>query len=325
MKCMRYTMLAGMWFIAAFGNQTPSQPAIQHRAEKSSSTNPANLLGSIQKELRDSKYRQEILPNNFSYLLQLLEHGVKTNQPHDYAQNVFRLFGKLLKGSEYVNSYVFSTLMQQLPSLLKHHFAVPKIDSALTHLALHDMDVLERLQHSVTSVVYKKFTNEFTQCKENPELFLDDLTQKILSVTNHEISAKDLRQTVLGFVEVGLSKLIWNPNDHEKSWESVKTLAHNLATLMEHNVIDNVDDLDDLFWTLTHRFCYYLDLNGADMPLSFHAKVKNDIATQQLVLFDLEEQESFLQPKSECVLNTLLTQEAKRRAEDYNSLTKHVV
>lgn len=325
MKSMRYAIVAGMWFIAASGNEAQNPQPITRRAEKKSDTNPATLLSSIQKELRDPKYRQETLPNNFSYLLQLLEHGVKTNQPHDYAQNVFRLFGKLLKGAEYVNSYVFSTLMQQLPALLKHHFAVAKLDSTLTHLPLHDMDVLDRLEHSVTSIVYTKFTNEFTQCKENPELFLDDLTKKIVSTTAHEISAKELRQTTLSFLEVGVSKLIWNPNDHEKSWESIKTLAHNLAALMEHNIIDNVDDLDDLFWTLTHRFCYYLELNGADMPLTFHAKVKNDIATQQLVLFDLEEQEPFLQPKAECVMNTLLTQEAKRRAEDYNSITRQVV
>ena len=46
--------------------------------EQSTQTTPTDLLNSIQRELKDPNYRQEILPNNFSYLIQLLEYGNKT-------------------------------------------------------------------------------------------------------------------------------------------------------------------------------------------------------------------------------------------------------
>ena len=35
------------------------------------------------------------------------------------------------------------------------------------------------------------------------------------------------------------------------------------------------------------------------------------------MLFELEEQESFLQTKTSCLMNTVLAQEAKKRAYEY--------
>ncbi len=285
--------------------------------EKPTTISPAKLLESIQQELRDPNYRQDILPNNFSYPIQLLQYGNRTNQPREYAQNVLSLFSKLLKGAEYVNSYVFCSFIEQLPGLIKNHFMYFKPGSPTEQLALNDLDILDRLQQTVTSMMYGKFTNEFSTFKENPEKFLDDLTKNIVSATEEEMSIEQLRQTTIRFLEVGLSKLIWNALDHDKSWQSVKMLSDRIATLMEFNIIDDLNDLDELFWTLTHRYCYFLDLNSTELPISFYEKVKQDISTQRLVLFDLEEQETFIQSKSECLMHTLLKQEAKKRAYDY--------
>lgn len=287
--------------------------------EQPTQTSPADLLNSIQRELKDPNYRQEILPNNFSYLIQLLEYGNKTNQSRDYVQNVLSLFSKLIKGSEYINSYVFGSLVEQLPGLLKNNFMYYQPGSPVEKLALNDLDVLDRLQQTVTTFMYGKFTNEFNLFKENPDKFLDELTRKVVSTTTEEMSIESLRQTVVRFLEVGLSKLIWSAHDHEKSWESFKTISNKIATLMEFNIVDDLNDLDELFWTLVHRYCYFLDLHSTELPISFFERVKKDISTQQLTLFDLEEQESFIQSKSECLVHTLLTQEAKKRAFNMRS------
>lgn len=292
--------------------------------EQPAQTTPASLLNSIQRELKDPNYRRDILPNNFSYLIQLLEYGHKTDQPRDYTQNVFSLFSKLLKGSEYVNSYVFGSLVEQLPHLLKKNFMYYKPGSPTEQLALNDLDILDRLQHTVATCMYGKFSNEFNTFKENPDNFLDDLTKKIINATAQEMSIESLRQTVVRFLELGLGKLIWSANDHDRSWESLKTMSDRIATLMECNIIDDLNDLDELFWTLIHRYCYFLDLHTTELPIAFYEKVKQDISTQQLTLFDLEEQENFLQSKSQCLMHTLLTQEAKKRAFDYQKPTTQI-
>ena len=321
MKRMLFGLMIGICFIC------PLEARGKKKAdpvEQPTQTTPASLLQSIQRELKDPNYRKDILPNNFSYLIQLLEYGSKTNQPRDYTQNVLSLFSKLLKGAEYVNSYVFSSLVEQLPRLLKNNFMFYQPGSPTEQLALNDIDVLDRLQQSVTTFMYGKFTNEFSLFKENPDQFLDDLTRKIVNATSEEMSIEALRQTVVRFMEVGLSKLIWNAQDHEKSWESLKTLSDKIATLMEFNIVDDLNDLDELFWTLIHRYCYFLELHTTELPVSFYERVKQDISTQQLTLFDLEEQETFLQSKSECLIHTLLTQEAQKRAFDLRSTAAQI-
>ncbi len=285
---------------------------------KSSSINPAfQLLHSIQRDLQDPKYRQDILASNFSYLVQLLDHGNKTHQNSEYVQDVVSLFSKLLKGVEYVNCYAFSGFIEQMPGLLKSHFMGYKLESGSQLILANDLDMLERLEKMVTSIVLTKFTQDFALCQTNPKLFLDNLSQRIVMATAKEVTTEHLRQIIIRFLEVGLSKLIWSPRDEEKTWELVKTISHNIFSLMEYNIIDNLDDIDDLYWTLIYRYRYFLELNSSDMPLAFYKKIHHDILNQKLLLFELEEQESFLQTKSSCLLNAVLTQAAKKQAYDY--------
>jgi hypothetical protein len=312
MKRMHVIIMLGICFISTI--HTKQKKAVEE--ESNPVADASSLLGTIQRELKDPKYREDILPHNFSYMIQLLEYGKKTNQSREYTQNVFSLFSKLLKGSDYVNSYAFSSFLEQMPGLLKHQFSFAHMDSPAAQLALQDMDLLDRFRQSVSTTLYTNFSKKFDLFKKEPETFLDDITKHIVTAAEQEITMELLRQTIIRFAEVGLSKMIWSSHNYESSWENIKTTAHNLAALLEYNIVGDVNDLDEMFWTLTHRYRYFLELNSVDMPISFYEKVKHDIASQQLVLFELEEQESFLQTKADCLLQTVMTQEARKRAYD---------
>jgi len=301
--------LIGVWF-TTFNYMISAEKPVANQ------DGATKLLQSIQRDLQDSRYRQDVFPNNFSYLTQLLEHGARTKQPREFAQESFSLFSKVLKGSEYVNSYTFDSFVERLPALLKHYFVGYQLESANQLIVENDLDMLERLQQTVTSIVYNKFTQDFSSGKANPEQFLNDLTQKIVRVTTQEISMEQLRQIIIRFLEVGLSKLIWNPHDQAKTWELVKSISHNIATLMQYNIVDDLNDVDELFWTLLHRYRFFLELNNTTMPLSVYAKIKQDIRTKKLILFELEEQE-FLQTKGSCLMHAVLAQEAKKRSHEY--------
>ena len=292
--------------IAQFGLPQKQEPQV-----------PANLLSTIQKELQNPQYRQEILPHNFSYLSQLLKYGSTTKQTAEYAQQVISLFSKLLKGSEYVNSYVFADLVKDMPQLLSHYFGAFQLESSGTLLLASDLDMLERLQKTVSHLVFNKFTQDFDVCKKNPRQFLDDLSNRIVNATTQEVNMELLRQMVIRFLEVGLSKLVWSPRDEEKTWESVKTISHRLATLMEHNIIGDLNDLDELYWSLLHRYRYFIELHSTNMPLSFFNHLKAEITEKKVMLLELEEQETFMQSKASCLLNTVLAEEAKKRIYEY--------
>lgn len=274
------------------------------------------LLATIQRDLQSAEYRQDILPNNFGYLCQLLQHGSSTKQSPEYAQNVISLFSKLLKGSEYVNSYAFSSLIKDMPDTLKHYLNTYQLESAGTLLLSGDLDMLERMDRTISHLVFNKFTQDFDTCKQNPKLFLDDLAQRVFAATTQEVTMELLRQAVVRFLEVGLGKLVWSPHEAEKSWESVKTISQQLATLMEYNIISDLNDLDDLYWSLLHRYRYFIELHGNDLDLTFYQTVKADITNKKVLLLELEEQETFIESKASCLLHTLLSQEAKKRMYD---------
>ncbi len=309
-------MLLGVIMCICFIPSVLGSKNIEDQAALQKHTSPQTLLQSIEPELKKPEYRQEVLPNNFSYFIQLLEYGKKTKQSRMYAQSIFRLFGNMLKGSQYVNAYVFSDLLGQIPELIKDNFMLYKLQPFLSYNALNDLELLDRFQQAVVNMMYTKFTSSYDQFKEDPEKFLDELSHKITQITEEEVSIEQLRQTTIRFLDTGLNKLVWSPENKEKVWESVKTISQNLSTLMEHNIIDDVNDLDDLFWTLVHRFCFFIELTSTELPVAFYEKIKKDIASQQLLLFELEEQESFIESKTDCLMRTVLTYEAKKRAHD---------
>ncbi len=286
-----------------------------HNKEKKEEP-PKQLLATIQQDLQNPQYRQDVLPSYFGDLSQLLKYGTATKQSPEYAQNVLSLFSKLLKGSEYVNSYVFSDLIKDLPDLLKHYFNSYQIESAGTLLLASDLDMLERLERTVSHLVFNKFTQDFDTCKKNPKKFLDDLSKRLVMATTQEVNMELLRQMLIRFLEVGLSKLIWSPKDADKSWESVKTISHQLASLMEYNIIGDLNDLDELYWSLLHRYRYFIELHSTDISLSFYQKLKSEITSKKLMLLELEEQETFIESKASCLLHAVLTQEAKKRMHD---------
>jgi len=111
-----------------------------------------------------------------------------------------------------------------------------------------------------------------------------------------------------------LSKLVWSPEDGEKTWNSVKDISYQLATLVDNNILVDINDLDDLFWTLTYRYCYFLEIAGSDLPLEFFEKVKNDITAQELLFLELEEEDNLFESKASYLTRSLFQAEVKSRA-----------
>jgi len=234
----------------------------------------------------------------------------KTNQSRAYAKSVIKLFHNKLKGNSYLNNYALSNMLHTFPNLLSHHFIQTKTNW------------WEIFTKSIKDMLYDKFLANFSLFKQTPDAFLNDISQEISTTMQERAQEKEeeyvdieqLRNTTLRFLEIGINKLVWSPQDNYKTWESVKTIANQLVQLMEHNIIVDADDLDDLFWSLIHRYCDFLDLTSAHLTTDFFKKVKRDIAENPSILLELEEQEQFVRKKSDHLKHALLTAEAKNRA-----------
>ena len=167
-------------------------------------------------------------------------------------------------------------------------------------------------------MLYSRFISQFKSFKDNPVDFLDSLSHDIVTtIDQREITppadpthAEELRKVTLMFLETGLSRLIWNPADLDETWRSVKRIADDLSKLFDHNVIVDQEDLNDLFRTLIERYCLFIDITGADLPIDFFDRVKQDIEAQSLLFLDLEEEDD-VESKAERLMRSLVHAQQK--------------
>ena len=261
-----------------------------------------------------AEYVQEILPHSFDDMDKFIAHAIKNNLSGEFIKSVFKLFGNKVKGLEYINPSAFEEMLDHMNIRIKDYVKMPTIN------------LFEKQKEAINELLYQSFLTKFDQFKKEPNFFFDSLSQDILKVagpnkTDDEVSIEQLQHTVTRFLEVALGKLIWSPQDNELTWESVKSIAEKLEALLDNNIITDADDLDDLYWTLIHRYSYFLKIAGAQMPADVFVQIKEDMANQELSLLSLEEQEEYMTTKAQHLAHALAQVEAKMLANEQGIIT----
>lgn len=251
-------------------------------------------------------YSQEILPHNFRHLLQFLYHG-RESSSRAYAKSVLKLFGNKLKGTEYINAYAFTTMLPHFESLLK------------PYVTPDAMTLFDQMQKTLNNFLYNSFLSQFDVLKQNPDLFFDQVSQSFVEQLRAQCDQHDevmlihVQQAAYRFLDTCISKLIWSSQDHKTIWPSMRSIASHLEQCAQSDILSDLDAIDDLYWSLTYRFTYFLTLAADDLPVCFYEAIKQDLASNPLLLCTMEEQEASLKTKEEHLMQALLTGEAKAR------------
>lgn len=275
---------------------------------------PSSLLVSLEKDLHSTIYIKNILPYDQRYVTILFEHGNTTKQDRSYYQSVLRLFANLFKRTPCINATSFDSSITQLPGLLKSQFEPTLAQSILHQIQLRDLEIVHRFQATVNGLLFQSLSNQYDFFKKDPELFLNNLSQTITSIAQEEIALEQLRMALIRFLEVGLSKVAWSSENFEESWHNVKQLSQHLANLLECKIIDDPCDLDDLYWSLLTRYCYFLEIHATLIPLEFYENLEKELDSQLPSLLSLEEQEAFIESKNACFMRTIMECKAKYSA-----------
>ncbi len=260
------------------------------------------------------RYAQEILAHDFSHMLQFLHYGKKMGQKRAYAKSVLRLFTNKLKSTPFLNGYAFLQMLQQLPPLLGDYFIVFKLDD------------LDPAKSAINDLLHSTFINQFDSFKEDPKIFFNSLSAQIVESLNsryqfiEDVSADELRKSLILLIEIGLSKLVWAPQEEVETWELCKKIGNEVATLIDLNIVADPDDLNDLYISLIERYCYFLDIANNDLSIDFFDKVKHSIFSDSLLMLDMEEQEVGIETKAERLMRALSEGEAKVRAREMGLL-----
>lgn len=250
-----------------------------------------------------NKYACKFLALNFSHVSTFLGYTAECDYPRAYIKSVLKLFGQKLKSTTYINAYAFSELLQQLPELIKLYFVADKEN--------------QEKKDTIKSCLTSFFENKFERLKQNPESALEDLAQTICNITikrntdkdgETDIAIDELQYATVSFLELSLNKLIWNPIDQKEVWGSVKIISLQLEELYIQNMIPSVESLDELYWSLINRFCYFLELSGAELNEASFQEINNDLNANN-VLWAIEEREPYITSKLEFLRQAVLQAE----------------
>lgn len=308
-----FLLLCGLpTFVSAASEK--KQKSIEDACYEPISFTPQGINHFFTHVINTSCYKQNVLPNNLQHINQFIEHGIKRRQGRAYIQSIMRLFNNTLKGSMYVNAYTYNHFLEQLtPSLVLTCAPVYK-------------DAAEAMKKRINEILYEHFLHKF-EMKQGTTAFFDGITTDITqcvqepSFVDGDISCAEFRKTLMSFLEHTLSKLVWSSVDGIDSWQNVKMIGQSLEKLLEKKIITDEDDLNDLFISLVERYALFIDINATTLPFDMYKQIQQEVLAHNLYFLELEEQESFLEKKSERMIRALLEGEAKKRAVEYGIVT----
>lgn len=243
----------------------------------------------------DYNYSQKFLPFSLTHLEEFLTFTSNNEHPRLYIQSVLKLFTQKIKTTQFINAYAFSESVSPVHKLI---------------CSTCDVTLERKSQKQVVKrCLYSYLLKEFSTLKSNPDLALDNLSDQILDTLNNEnndITVSELQSSIKEFLELVLSKLIWDPSENQYIWPNVKEIAKNLEQYSQDNLLAQ-DALDELFWTLLSKFCYFIELNTPELPENFFGEILENINNEQEPLWSLPEQEVFITSKFNYLRKTLIT------------------
>lgn len=238
------------------------------------------------------------LPYNLSHMIQFLEYGIASGQNEVFAASVIKMFMQKMKAASYVEAESFAEFLPKFTKVMKPYLE-KKEASFLLEMQLVLKDKLSEI-----------FSKYFTFFQKNPDSFMTSLAQQIAkqtnqTVTQQHIDVEHLKKDVLRFFEICANKLVWSCKDDIQAWYNCNRLAHECQICLDNNVLCNSDSVDDLCWSLIHRFCYFVELSHDQLSKDFYAQVIHDLQTKPLMLVALEEQESLMSTKKSHLISRM--------------------
>lgn len=265
----------------------------------------------------NSSYYGEFLALDFSHITSLLSFYDQTQEPKRYIRSILRLFSQKIKSCSYINSYAFLKFLDQL-SLILYPIFIDNTQSNVKQKYNH-----LHIKSQIKECLYNYFLNNFQNFKKDPSQELEKLSVKLSSIATEnlnkdnnqdkDISNLELQHNIIRFLELVLNKLIWSPKDQTESWENLKSIAQRLEKLMINNIIPDIETLNENYWSLIQRYCYFLELFAILLKIETIESIAREVKDKNLPLWTLEEQESLTINKKACLKSVLLTAHASNK------------
>jgi hypothetical protein len=234
-----------------------------------------------------------------------------------------RLFYNKFKAAELVDDHVIAQLIESVPTGIERHFTAEQTTQVTSDLTF--------IKKNIENTLLTKLTDHIKEFQAAPDSFLSTLAEELATYCKQQIDSvqkqaarvetrERLRQITFRLFDTIISKAIWDPKSNENLWKSFIGIANKLQLLGNHGIINHMDDLDDLLWTLTHRFCFFLDLTGAALPVKFYHQVEHDLEHKAVFFLEFKEQDDGIISKKETLAEALLKAKARSIAYERSGI-----
>lgn len=231
----------------------------------------------------------ETISGNAWDLLDFFEDCKKYDLPADVYFRGITHFHDRSKACEIMDDTVVMNLLDGFASGVGHVFAKPSFTFSAG----------KNLKNLYTEKIAESLYNGYDLLKTEPTGFVKKLARElerstVKNVTNYEKiieNRAEIRSLAVRFFEQALSKTMWNYLAYQSVWASVLSLAHGIRRLQDYNIVTNEHHINSLYWSLTHRFCFFIDFIGSAFPVAFYEEIENDITNGAADFLDWEESE----------------------------------
>lgn len=295
------------------GNYSTLYDLTQYRSIKNSKTALFNKsISEYIKTIFNLEEFPEYLSQNGTPVIEFLELCNELNMDAERAYSGLRLFYNKLKGCELIDDTVINQLLSKMPTNLLSYFGKePQPESPFVSIS-----------QNIEKILWSKFSNNYDLFQQETDYFFSDLSEEInklvINTFNKQEEAKNeteiknrLRSIILKIFELSLNKTIWDYQQYERIWSSVLSIASGLENLAGNQIITHIDDLDELLWSLTERFCFFLDFAGAALPVDFYENIECDLESKVVFFLEEPELDEGIKTKKERLVETLIRSKAK--------------
>lgn len=268
-------------------------------------------LISFIKEHYNSLNYAEYLSQNSDEVVELLHLTATSNLSEDtipYLCTIIKLFHEKMKQCELIDDSAVHHIIKTFPLLFEEFFT--------NHMTSFLDEIKRILEHRIMSLC------SLPQLSTQPYLLTGHLPSALAEAyRDHHTAFRDhfemmhkLRGMIVRFCEMLLSKTVWSRTSYEGLWNSALTIANDIKQLHSSGILDDEDDRDSLEWSLTTRFCYFLDLTGSILPPSLYREIDNDLSARIVPFLETQEQDECIKTKKEVITECLMRNETKARA-----------
>lgn len=269
--------------------------------------------------LKDHNFGRGIYSFDPTLLLDLLQNSHRAPvSPRRYVHAILKTFTNVAKSTDCIATDALVEILKSFNQQLPPFMQTREYESDIQVTLAHDAENYIRLQSYNQKLLLNEFNGNYEGFRLNPVQFLTSIAENLARAAREELEIQKLRSTLKLFLELHLSKLFWAYEDNEGCWEQVKTIAYQLALLFENNIFDDLNDLDDFYWSLIHRFGHFFEYAYKNCSFSLFDAIKQDLSHGSLLLLDLEEQDTCIEKRSECLLHIVMHAEARKRAHEVN-------